>query len=249
MQLKSCTICKSEKPLEKFARDNRARGGRPPRNGHGVTAWCKTCTAERRKPGIHQERRAAAELAAQGLKRCSSCKQVKSTAEFHIRRASNDGRAYRCPDCVKAFSKKWRQANPDAFSIWHAENREHRSQTHRQWRERNIEQRKKAYAEWAKANPHKVNALIAKRNAIKRHALAPWADQNAIRAIYAEASRLTRETGIRHEVDHIYPLQGEICCGLHVENNLQILTKVENIRKKNRMPEEYEAMVRERKAA
>lgn len=98
---------------------------------------------------------------------------------------------------------------------------------------------------WAKANPDKINALIAKRNAIKKNALAPWADLTAIRAIYAEATRLTKETGIRHEVDHIYPLQGETCCGLHVENNLQILTKTENIRKKNRMPEEYAAMVRE----
>lgn len=66
-----------------------------------------------------------------------------------------------------------------------------------------------------------------------------WADLDAIRAIYAEAARLTAETGIRHEVDHYYPLQGEIVCGLHCEANLQILTKAENIRKKNRMPEEF----------
>ena len=62
---------------------------------------------------------------------------------------------------------------------------------------------------------------------------------HAIRAIYAEAARITKETGVRHEVDHFYPLQGEFVCGLHCEANLQILTKVENIRKLNRMPEEH----------
>lgn len=58
-----------------------------------------------------------------------------------------------------------------------------------------------------------------------------WASKKAIRAIYAEAKRLTRETGIPHEVDHIVPIQGSKVCGLHVEHNLQILTKVENVQK------------------
>ncbi|MFP5434219.1 MAG: HNH endonuclease signature motif containing protein [Alphaproteobacteria bacterium] len=66
----------------------------------------------------------------------------------------------------------------------------------------------------------------------------PWANQEAIRAIYAEAALLTDTTGVRHEVDHIYPLQGKFVCGLHCEANLQILTKTENIRKHNRMPEQ-----------
>lgn len=64
--------------------------------------------------------------------------------------------------------------------------------------------------------------------------MPPWANGAAIRAIYAEAKRLTRETGIQHHVDHIIPLQGERVTGLHVETNLQILTGSENSRKRNR---------------
>lgn len=71
----------------------------------------------------------------------------------------------------------------------------------------------------------------------KKHATVAWCDAAAVRALYAEAARMTRETGVRHEVDHIVPLQGRNVCGLHWEGNLQILTKIENQRKRNKLIE------------
>jgi hypothetical protein len=41
--------------------------------------------------------------------------------------------------------------------------------------------------------------------------------------MYLEAQRLTKETGIPHEVDHIYPLQGKNYRGKHTPENLQIV--------------------------
>jgi hypothetical protein len=91
------------------------------------------------------------------------------------------------------------------------------------------------------AHPGKKRALHAKRRAAKRHATPVWANHRAIEAIYVEAVRLTRETGIKHHVDHYYPLLSDVVCGLHVEYNLQILTEAQNIRKHNKHPDRIAA--------
>lgn len=66
-----------------------------------------------------------------------------------------------------------------------------------------------------------------------RAATPPWADREAIRALYRKAKRLTRETGVKHTVDHIIPLKGETVCGLHVHTNMRVIPHSENMRKGN----------------
>lgn len=235
--IKLCKSCGSQKHISLFNKARQSTGQRTPRGGLGVSARCKECVAEARKPGIAAERNQAGVLAASGLKRCSCCKEEKSRADYHVRRASKDGLAYKCTACVNLHSERWRQSNPGAFQGWYQDNKGSRAEYWADWYVANKVALAKSYARYARDNKHVINALIAKRRAAKRAATPPWADLNAIRNIYEEASRLTAETGIRHEVDHIYPLQGENVCGLHCEANLQILTKSDNARKKNKMPD------------
>ncbi len=81
----------------------------------------------------------------------------------------------------------------------------------------------------------KCNAANTKHKLDKKRQTPKWADLEAIKWFYLESERITSKTGIRHHVDHIYPLTGKLVTGLHTHTNLQILTAMENIRKGNRV--------------
>src|SRR6185436_7480545 len=87
--------------------------------------------------------------------------------------------------------------------------------------ERGAAQRKARTRRWKVANQAHLNAANARREAAKLLATPAWADLGALEAIYRDADRMSRETGIQHDVDHICPLQGKTVCGLHVAHNLQ----------------------------
>jgi hypothetical protein len=85
----------------------------------------------------------------------------------------------------------------------------------------------------------------AKKAAVKRlhearrvQARPPWADLGAIAEIYATAKRVSKTTGIPHEVDHIVPLLGKSVSGLHWEGNLRVVRRTVNRRKGNRLDQE-----------
>ena len=88
---------------------------------------------------------------------------------------------------------------------------------------------------WKRNNRGQVNASNKLRKVNKIRRTPPWADLNAIKQIYQEAAELNKIHGPgAYHVDHIIPLQGETVSGLHVENNLQILKAVDNIKKSNK---------------
>jgi hypothetical protein len=144
----------------------------------------------------------------------------------------------RCKECNKISSRKWKQANLEHTlnyrRCWNSANAERAYESRKRWAQANPERKREGLKRWAQANPDAVNAFTARRRAAKKNALAPWVNASAIKNFYTEARRLTRLTGVKHHVDHVYPLKSEYMCGLHVETNLQILTEKENITKGNR---------------
>jgi hypothetical protein len=94
--------------------------------------------------------------------------------------------------------------------------------------ENNKERLLKYRKEYRLKNNHLINALQAKRRSLKLNATPKFANLNKIKEIYKNCPK-------GYTVDHIIPLQGNNVCGLHVEWNLQYLTRSENSSKSNKL--------------
>ena len=162
------------------------------------------------------------------VKTCNICGETKAFSEFNKRKQSKDGHQSRCKVCQKELKAKWYQ-----------ENKEHADEYRAKWYRENKEHVKEYYAKYAKANKGAVNGYKAKRRAAKLQATLAWADLQYIKDLYsnaAEANALFEAVGVspKFQVDHIVPLQHGLVCGLHTEDNLQILTAEENLKKSNK---------------
>lgn len=81
---------------------------------------------------------------------------------------------------------------------------------------------------WKSVNKPILASIQARRRASILQRTPSWANREEIAKFYQEASKL----GVH--VDHIIPLNGKLVSGLHVEDNLQLLSATENHRKRNR---------------
>ena len=153
---------------------------------------------------------------------CTKCKKEKEAEYFHIHKYTKDKLQSRCKECFKESRRVWCEKNP-----------EKRKEIQENWYKNNPGKRGEQEATWCKNNPEKRNIANARRRATKKNAtLNLPEDQNKlIGEFYKESTRLSRETGIPHEVDHIIPLQGDIVSGLHVPWNLQVITAEDNRKK------------------
>ena len=80
----------------------------------------------------------------------------------------------------------------------------------------------------------KRRARGAARRASVRVQTPAWADKERISEVYALAVKLTEQSGLPHHVDHEIPLRGRRVSGLHVHDNLRVITATENLRKRNK---------------
>lgn len=177
-------------------------------------------------------------------KRCKKCGEAKPTSEFH--KNGKYGLRARCKTCEKERDlARYDAKNPKRLDERIAgrmigqpngppRTRERERERFTAWKAANPDREKERQRRYLEKNRDKVRAKWNKRRADRLQATPPWADLVAIAAVYAEAARLARETGVEHHVDHIIPLRGRSACGLHVHWNLRPIPAAENASKLNR---------------
>ena len=175
-------------------------------------------------------------------KTCSRCGKMKPRHLFNKLSMSKDGLAYACRECSSAGLVQWRKKNPErdraAKQKWAAANRDYLSEKGKKYYIENKEKHILACKNWEKRNLPLVAQRVARRRASKRCATPPWLtaiDMAFIQEMYDVASARSMQTGIKHHVDHIHPLQGVGLCGLHVPWNLRAIPAVENHQKLNKL--------------
>lgn len=134
---------------------------------------------------------------------------------------------------VNAANKRYRRENLEVVKAREAE-----------LRRRNADQIRISAARYRASERGRVRhaARESQRRADLLQRTPPWSDAAAVERVYVEAARLTIETGVPHDVDHIFPLKGKLVSGLHVANNLRPIHASINRRKHNRFdPEILEA--------
>ena len=127
----------------------------------------------------------------------------------------------------------------EATARYRSENAEWIVEQSRQWREANSEKLREKERRRLIEHREDIYAKNARRRAAERRPSWLTDEQKAeITAFYAEAIRISRETGVKHHVDHIVPLRGKGVTGLHVPWNLRVIPASVNRSKKNNMPED-----------
>lgn len=206
MKVKKCTKCLAEK--------------------EATTSYF--CASKRNKSGLGPE-----------CKECHSLRGIKYFAANKEKVAARS-KKYRLAnkEKLRGYSKNYREANKEKVIARHKKYRDNN-------KEKEAIRGKKYYADnkekvaarcknHRENNPDKYAATTAKYRATKLQATPSWANHGYIKLFYEGAKIEEKRTGRKVHVDHIVPLQGELVCGLHCEDNLQLLFAEANLSKNNK---------------
>jgi len=145
------------------------------------------------------------------LKLCSTCKEVKSTLDFHKDSSKKDGFRSTCKSCKSVVDRVYRQNNQDKV--------------------------KGCQSKYYENNKELFFNHNSKRRAKSRNATPSWlsSEQKAhMKRTHKLRLLIEEATGVKYHVDHIVPLNGKSICGLNVPWNLEVIQAKENLSKSNK---------------
>jgi hypothetical protein len=219
LETKLCPVCNEEKSFAEFSKNNSRKDGLQHR--------CKKCHSEYRKEYSKKEK-----LTIES-KVCHDCLIEKDIKFFSKKAGAKDGYQPQCKECVSKYKKGYYVENCDYIK-------------EKQRSKESDPEKDRAYGKkYRQNNAGTVNAKTARRRSLKRNATPPWLDNISkaqIKWYYDAAAMMEKTSGIKQNVDHIHPINGENFTGLHVPWNLRVISSDENVLKSNNPPVEERNM-------
>ena len=208
--MKYCNKCSSHKPLDQFTKDKQKKDG--------LMSVCRSCN--------YAKTRAYADS------------NPEKTKAYFAERNKKIRESKPPRDKISPWKERHPEKYKEILSDYYSKNREKIREQQRQYYKENREKFSEYSRKQREAGGQDYKTRRAQCTARRRarilDAVPGWFDGQACDAMYELAARLTAETGVRHEVDHIVPVRSSLVCGLHWHGNMQVLTKKKNATKGNR---------------
>ena len=140
--------------------------------------------------------------------------------------------AQRSRDWYETADKK---SVSERMKQYRADNKEQVNAAQLAWNSKNQDKKRGYGRKTYRNNPESYARNTAVRRRMQKQAIPAWYDAVAVNDIYKEAATLSAKNGQVYHVDHIVPINHPLVCGLHVQNNLQVLTAKDNLAKSNKL--------------
>ena len=167
-------------------------------------------------------------------RRKTHAKEISATRNTHYKKNKID---------INRKAKARREADIDRIRKrdrkYRAENKESIKLQTEIYKKANKETIRKRRAEYGKNNRAKLNAECSKYRSFRLQRTVSWANLDKIKEVYLDCEEINIAAKLagcteKFVVDHIIPLKGKLVSGFHMEQNLQIITATENLRKLNK---------------